>query len=214
MSFLLLAAAAGHAQAPPSPPPPQAPRPFTGFVSSYEIMRTVRSAGFDPLARPLREGTTYVLHATDFRGVLMRVVVDARTGVIRDVTRIVPGPGTYAPIGMAPPPYRLPPEFDAPAAGLAPAAESAAPPLSQLPASRTATRPAPAPAESAPLPLPPALASRKPADAVNSGAKTDPKTGASSGANSGRKTGADSDTNSDATAVAPSKALATAPLSD
>ena len=71
------------------------PLPVSGFVSSYEIMRTIRAAGFEPLAPPLREGTDYVLRATDFRGILMRVVVDARTAAIRDVTRIVPGPGRY-----------------------------------------------------------------------------------------------------------------------
>jgi hypothetical protein len=31
-----------------------------------------------------------VLRATDFRGIPTRVVLDARTGVIRDATRIVP----------------------------------------------------------------------------------------------------------------------------
>ena len=44
----------------------------------YEVTKLVRSAGFDPLAPPLREGSTYVLRATDFRGILMRVVVDAQ----------------------------------------------------------------------------------------------------------------------------------------
>ncbi|MGB8629103.1 MAG: hypothetical protein WCD69_06900 [Xanthobacteraceae bacterium] len=85
--------------------------PVTGFVPPYEIVRTVRAAGFDPLAPPLREGTTYVLRATDFRGILMRVVVDARTGAIRDANRIVAGPGlygggypsgTYGPAGYGP----------------------------------------------------------------------------------------------------------------
>ena len=80
------------------------PKPVTGFVSTYEIMRTVRSAGFDPLVPPLREGTIYVLRATDFRGILMRVVLDARTGAIRDVTRIVPA--TSGRIGMMPPRLR------------------------------------------------------------------------------------------------------------
>ena len=80
----ILASAAAYAQT-----------PVTGFVPPYEIVRTVRAAGFDPLAPPLREGTTYVLRATDFRGILMRVVVDARTGAIRDANRIVPGPGLY-----------------------------------------------------------------------------------------------------------------------
>jgi len=42
------------------------------------------------MSRPLREGASYVLRATDFRGIPMRVVLDARTGVIRDATRIAP----------------------------------------------------------------------------------------------------------------------------
>ena len=79
--------------------------PVTGFVPPYEIVRTVRAAGFDPLAPPLREGTTYVLRATDFRGVLMRVVVDARTGAIRVANRIVPGPGLYGPAAYPPGSY-------------------------------------------------------------------------------------------------------------
>jgi hypothetical protein len=94
----------------------------------YEITRTVRRAGFDPLAPPLREGSTYVLRATDFRGILMRVVVDARSGAIRDVNRIVPGPGSYGqqagmmPYGAQPddmpPPYGQPAEYDVPPAPL------------------------------------------------------------------------------------------------
>lgn len=84
-AYAQTAAAAAPAQHPVPPPPP-----FIGFVSTYEIMRTVRSAGFHPMSRPLREGASYVLRATDFRGIPMRVVLDARTGVIRDATRIVP----------------------------------------------------------------------------------------------------------------------------
>src|SRR5581483_8596413 len=109
-----LALVAGAAAQSPAPPPavsggPSQPKPVTGFVPAFEIMRTVRSAGFDPLAPPLREGTTYVLRATDFRGILMRVVVDAHSGAIRDVVRIVPGPGQA---GLAPPPYdRRPPPY-------------------------------------------------------------------------------------------------------
>jgi len=91
ITLLMLASAPGFAQT-----------PVTGFVPPYEIVRTVRAAGFDPLAPPLREGTTYVLRATDFRGILMRVVVDARTGAIRDANRIVPGPGFYGPGGYGP----------------------------------------------------------------------------------------------------------------
>jgi hypothetical protein len=99
-------AASGRAQTPPT-------EPVVGFVSSYEVTRTLRAAGFDVLAPPLREGTTYIARATDFRGLLMRVVIDARTGAIRDATRIVPGPGRYGQYYGAPPPPYDPADFDA-----------------------------------------------------------------------------------------------------
>lgn len=109
--FVLAGAPAGHAQAPAPPAPAPQPRSITGFVPSYEIMRTVRAAGLQPLEPPLREGRTYVLRATDYRGILMHVVLDARTGAIRDVTRIV-GPGGMVPPGgsgpYGPPPYGVP----------------------------------------------------------------------------------------------------------
>ena len=63
----------------------------------YEILRTLRAAGFQPLAPPLREGTNYVVRALDFRGVPVRVVADAHSGAIRDANRIVAGPGLYGP---------------------------------------------------------------------------------------------------------------------
>jgi hypothetical protein len=115
-SLVLLAAAPGHAQSPAAQAPPShtapQPKPVTGFVSSYEILRTVRAAGFTPLSPPLREGTVYVLRATDYRGIPMRVVLDARTGVIRDVNRIVStGPAEY---GMTPPQYGPPPYVSGP----------------------------------------------------------------------------------------------------
>ena len=96
------------------------PLPVAGFVSPYEIVRTIRNAGFHPLAPPMREGPTYVLRATDYRGILMRVVVDARSGAIRDVTRIVPGPNPLGEIGMLPRPYGAPygpPPYAVPAYG-------------------------------------------------------------------------------------------------
>jgi hypothetical protein len=111
-SVLLTLVAGAAAQSPPQPAAaaPQ-PIPVTGFVPTFEIMRTVRAAGFDPLAPPLREGTTYVLRATDYRGILMRVVLDARTGAIRDVTRIVPA--ASGSLGVVLPPYG-PPPYDTP----------------------------------------------------------------------------------------------------
>ena len=133
VSFCLTFGTGAAAQSPSPPPPasggPAQPKPVTGFVPTFEIMRTVRSAGFDPLAPPLREGTTYVLRATDYRGILMRVVLDARTGAIRDVTRIVPA--ASGSLGVVLPPYGAPayasPYGEAPYG--APAEYEVAPPI-------------------------------------------------------------------------------------
>lgn len=115
--FLLLAAAPSKAQTSQPASPPQ---PVTGFVPSYEIVHTLRAAGFNPLAPPLREGTIYVVRATDYRGVLMRVVVDAWTGAIRDANRIVTGPGRYGAMETEPPSYGSPhPHFGLPPYGRA-----------------------------------------------------------------------------------------------
>ena len=121
--FVLAGAAAGLAQTSPAAAPTPS-KSITGFVPTYEIMRTVRAAGFQPLEPPLREGRTYVLRATDYRGILMHVVLDARTGAIRDVTRIVgpygmmPPPDVPGPYGL--PPYGPPPAAAAPSYGPAP----------------------------------------------------------------------------------------------
>ena len=94
-AFCMLSVVSSFAQSSPSPSPSQTP--LRGFVPPYEILRTLRSAGFKPLAPPLREGTTYVVRALDYRGIPMRVVVDAHSGAIRDANRIVAGPGLYGP---------------------------------------------------------------------------------------------------------------------
>jgi hypothetical protein len=92
--FCVLSAISSFAQSFPSLSPAT---PLRGFVPPYEILRTLRAAGFEPLAPPLRQGTTYVVRALDFRGIPMRVVVDAHSGAIRDANRIVAGPGLYGP---------------------------------------------------------------------------------------------------------------------
>jgi hypothetical protein len=163
----LLAAAPVHAQvsapaaaaaAAPAAAPP-AVQPVTGFVSSYEITRIARLAGFDPLAPPLREGTIYVLRATDYRGILMRVVIDARTGAIRDANRIVPGPGRYGQFYSAPPLYD-PADLAEPVI-VPSAADMEPPPLRPL-VPHGATRTALPEIPPLPRPRPAALASRKP----------------------------------------------------
>jgi hypothetical protein len=163
--FLLLTVP-GHAQSPPGSAPPIS-QPIVGFVSPYEIKRTLRAAGFEPLSPPLREGTDYVLRATDFRGMLMHVVVDARTAAIRDVTRIVPGPGRYGQY-YGEPAYG-PADYGAP---LAPPTEASIepPPARPLaPAPRTVPDAAMA-LPPLPRPRPATLASRK-SDGVYPAAK-------------------------------------------
>ena len=108
LCLVILADSVGYAQSPPSAPPPAGgAAPLPGFVPPYEITKIVRAAGYEPLTRPRREGTTYVVRATNYRGILMRIVIDARSGAIRAVNRIVPGPGPYGVIGVMgpPPPY-------------------------------------------------------------------------------------------------------------
>ena len=165
----LFVAAPGRAQVPA--PPPAAPpvvQPVTGFVSSYEITRIARSAGFDPLAPPLREGTIYVLRATDYRGILMRVVIDARTGAIRDANRIVPGPGHYGQF------YGTPSLYDPVELGEPVMVPSTVEMEPRPPAPHGATRSALPEIPPLPRPRPAALASRKPLDDGNSVARAHP----------------------------------------
>jgi len=173
VSLVLLTPAGAAAQASSSQP-----KPVTGFVSTYEIMRTVRAAGFDPLVPPLREGTTYVLRATDFRGILMRVVLDARTGSIRDVTRIVPAtpigtmPPSYGSAGYGPPPsyssapYGSPAQFGAPT-GMGPGGAPGPVLQPALPAAATPARPQSPPSQ---RPKPTEQASQKPGSGTANGA--------------------------------------------
>lgn len=68
----------------------------------HEIMTIVRSAGLNPLERPVRRGNTYVFRAVGARGQEMRVTVDARYGDVMAVSPVgnaavpptrLPGPG-------------------------------------------------------------------------------------------------------------------------
>jgi hypothetical protein len=162
--LVVLAALPSRAQTPaaasPASPSLPATPSFTGFVSAYEVSHTLRAAGFNPLAPPLREGTTYVVRATDYRGMLMRVVVDARTGAIRDANRIVPGPGRYGEL-YGGTPYD-PAGIDA--ALPAPNDDGLSPPP-QPSATRLPNHP-PVAAVPLPRPRPAAFISRKPGGAV------------------------------------------------
>ena len=94
----LLLAAPGRAD----PASTVAPAPTFGLMQPFEINKIVRDAGFTPLGLPQRKGTTYVLRAIDSRDVLIRVVIDARSGAISAVNRFVPARPDGV-IGMMPP---------------------------------------------------------------------------------------------------------------
>lgn len=88
---VVVPATIGRAQAPPLPAATSTmtPDPAPGLLPAYEINKIVRGSGYYPLAPPRREGAVYVLRAIDRHDVLMRVVVDARSGAIRAVNRLV-----------------------------------------------------------------------------------------------------------------------------
>jgi hypothetical protein len=114
IGFLALGITAAGAQQPLPPPYPAPVYPgavYPGYppgyavgVPPYEVVAIVRSAGFEPLTRPFRNGPAYVLRAVDPAGQEVRVIVDARFG---QIARVVPLMGPR--YGLAPPPYGNPP---------------------------------------------------------------------------------------------------------
>jgi hypothetical protein len=106
-SDALLAQAIGPAYPPPYPPEyPGTYPPAPGGLPPYEVMAIVRSSGFEPLSRPLRQGPAYVVRAADPAGRLMHVFVDARMGRI---VRVVPAMRRDAMSAYPSPPYPIPP---------------------------------------------------------------------------------------------------------
>jgi hypothetical protein len=101
LAFGLALSAAALAQ----PMPPAYPGPAIG-VPPYEVVAIVRSAGLEPLHRPLRQGSGgYVLRALDPAGREVRVIVDGRSGRIIKVT---PVPGAPQAQPLPPPVYGRP----------------------------------------------------------------------------------------------------------
>lgn len=108
--------------APYGAPPPyaEAPPPFADApppaLPPGEIMASVRSAGFDPLSRPMHRGGVYVVFAADRHDVELRVTVDAYSGRVLAATRLAgmpyePGYGGYREMSRAvPPDYGFPDE--------------------------------------------------------------------------------------------------------
>jgi hypothetical protein len=94
------------------------PTPAAGQAGlpPYEIMTIIRSTGLDPVGRPVRRGSTYLLRAIDGYGQEVTVTVDAHRGRIVSVRPVVPVAAPYGPPGTAyvPPPYDVEPPYVAP----------------------------------------------------------------------------------------------------
>ena len=108
--------------------------PLVGALPPAEIIASVRSAGFDPVSRPVRRGGVYVLFAIDRYDVDVRVTVDAHSGRVLSAMRLAgefrgePGYGGDEAMPRAlprgygyPPPYERPPRFYEPAVPAPPA---------------------------------------------------------------------------------------------
>jgi hypothetical protein len=75
------------------------------LLPPYEAVTIARSAGFDPIGRPVRRGAQYLVRALDEDGIEVRVAVDARLGEIVSVTPTVVASRDALPV----PPASVPP---------------------------------------------------------------------------------------------------------
>jgi hypothetical protein len=69
-------------------PPVRAAQPPSNALPPAEIIASVRSAGFDPLNRPVRRGPVYLVFAHDRYLMDVQVKVDARSGRVLSATRL------------------------------------------------------------------------------------------------------------------------------
>jgi hypothetical protein len=60
----------------------------SGVLAPSDVIARVRSAGFDPLSRPLQRGGVYVLFAFDRQYLDVRLTVDAGSGRVLSATRL------------------------------------------------------------------------------------------------------------------------------
>jgi hypothetical protein len=81
------APAASAPTAPAAPPRAAQPQPSAALPPA-EIVASVRSAGFDPLSRPVRRGAVYVVFARDRYLMDVQVKIDARSGRVLAATRL------------------------------------------------------------------------------------------------------------------------------
>jgi hypothetical protein len=82
--------------------PPFLEGPLVQVLPPHEIVASVRSAGFDPLSRPIHRGGVYLVFAIDRYDADVRVTVDAHSGRVLSAMRLAgevydePGHDGYA----------------------------------------------------------------------------------------------------------------------
>jgi len=123
-------------------------RPALSGLPPYEILTIVRSTGLDPLTRPVRQGSNYVLRATDAYGEEVRVVVGAQRGQIVSVRPVVPVAAPYGPPPASygyrpydPPGYVPMPEYYGPDTRYDPRPPAAIPRVTPAPRNTGAAKP-------------------------------------------------------------------------
>jgi hypothetical protein len=78
--------------------------PGFGVLPPQQIVAIVRSAGLDPLSRPARQGSVYVVRANNRAGQEVRVIVDAQMGrIVKVVPLATAGPSSPGPPRQAGP---------------------------------------------------------------------------------------------------------------
>jgi len=182
VGFVLVAAVPGAAQ-PLAPPGDIAPS-YAEALPPYEIIASVRSAGFRPLSRPVQRGPVYVLFAVDRYFMDVRVTVDARSGRVLSATRlagalyggpgydghdVLPRPQTlgYPPLAERPPRgYERAPVPPADVPGYGPGRPYGPPESVDVPSSADLAKRA-----AAPSPLHPPLPRARPGDIITGSVK-------------------------------------------
>jgi hypothetical protein len=86
--LILCAAPFGWAGAASAEPAGMTPGAAAEGLPPGEILARVRSSGFDPVSRPLRNGQTFTLRALDRYELELNLVVDARTGRVLSANEV------------------------------------------------------------------------------------------------------------------------------
>jgi hypothetical protein len=82
------------------------------LLPPHEVVTIVRSAGFDPLGRPVRRGPNYVMQAVDEQDREVTLLINGRSGRVISATPFTTASRMPPRVGTSPEPYeRMPPGY-------------------------------------------------------------------------------------------------------